>query len=380
MLRYIHKRIGILTNQQDELKMHQRGLRSTLLSSPSLLSSPLHQKQENDDDDSDKYEDNDNDDDEETGHVNRDEFGPSHDEKDNNNNDDDDDDDPLLPDEEGVEKSSLEKVQTSDEPKFRYEDFDVMEYAKSLGFREEVDNIHDFILGMGIEEFSVFAYQSALLAGGPGLNKKVFNFYSIEKLKEEEEDVLEELKEANDELIEARANVVAQDDDLELPQSGRHDIVHTVISQEELTINNPEENEKEGETRSSDMSKNDNVSSTLGIRQRHCVGTSSTNYSSHLNSDQWELAQRETFAMKSLQENEIKDGSSKTKIGVMAGCLSRIWNGIEPTVITPKYYGRKIDDEEAKAFVTNLQHVSKVMIVIVVVLVVVHAFVVAVNV
>ena len=380
MLRYINKRIGILTNQQDELNMHQRGLRSTLLSSPSLLSSPLHQKQENDDKDSDKDEDSDNDDDdndEETGHVHGDEFDPSHDQKDNNNNDDDDDD-PLLPDEEGVEKSSLEKVQTSDEPKFRYEDFDVMEYAKSLGFREEVDNMHDFILGMGIEEFSVFAYQSALLAGGPGLNKKVFNFYSIEKLKEEEEDVLEELKESNNELIEARANVVAQDDDLELPQSGRHDIVHSVISQEELTINNPEEDEKECETRSSDMSKNDNVSSTIGIRQRRCVGTSSTNYSSDLDSDQWELARRETLAMKSNQENEIKDGPLKTKIGVMAGCLSRIWNGIEPTVTTPKYYGRKTDDEEAKAFVTNLQHVSKVMIVVV--MVVVHALVVVVNV
>ena len=373
MLRYINKRIVLLTNQQDDLKMHQRGLRSTLLSSPSLLSSPLHQKQENDDKDSDKDEDSDNDDDdndEETGHVHGDEFDPSHDQKDNNNNDDDDDD-PLLPDEEGVEKSS-------GEPKFRYEDFDVMEYAKSLGFREEVDNMHDFILGMGIEEFSVFAYQSALLAGGPGLNKKVFNFYSIEKLKEEEEDVLEELKESNNELIEARANVVAQDDDLELPQSGRHDIVHSVISQEELTINNPEEDEKECETRSSDMSKNDNVSSTIGIRQRRCVGTSSTNYSSDLDSDQWELARRETLAMKSNQENEIKDGPLKTKIGVMAGCLSRIWNGIEPTVTTPKYYGRKTDDEEAKAFVTNLQHVSKVMVVVV--MVVVHALVVVANV
>jgi hypothetical protein len=361
MLRYIRKRIGILTKEQDEFAMRQRGLRSN------LLSSPLHQHQVNDNKDGDKDEDNSNDDDddgdnndEETGHVNGDKFDSSHDEKDNNNNDDDDDD-PLPPDEECVEKMSLEKDQTWGEPKFRYEDFDVMEYAKSLGFREEVDNMHDFILGMGIEEFSVFAYQSALLAGGPGLNKKVINFYSIETLKEEEKDVLEELKEVNDELIEAQANVVAQDDDFELPQSDRHDLVHSVISQEELIINNPEEDEKECETRSSNMSKDDVSSSTFGIRQRRCVGASSINYSSHLDSDQWELAQRETLAMKSIRESEIKDGSSKTNNGVMAGCLSRIWNGIEPTVTTPKYYGRKIDDVEAKAFVTDLQHVSKVM-------------------
>jgi hypothetical protein len=378
MLRYIRKRVGILTKQQDELEMRQRGLRST------LLLSPLHQHQVNDDKDGDKDEDEDNDtdnhndgdnDDEETGHVNGEKFDKSHDEKDYNNNDVDDDD-PLPPDEEGVEKK---EAQTCGEPIFSYESFDVMEYAKLLGFREEVDNMHDFILGMGIEEFSVFAYESALLAGGAGLNKKVFNFYSIEKLKEEEEDVLEELKEANDELIEARANVVAQDDDFELPLSGRHDLVHSDSSQEELIINNSEEDEIECETQSSNMSKNDNVS-TLGIRQRRCVGTSSINYSSHLDSDQWELAQRETLAMKSIQENEIKDGSSKTNKGVMTGCLSRIWNGIEPTVTTPKYYGRKIDDEEAKAFVTNLQHVSKVMIVVVVVMVVVHVFVVVVNV
>jgi hypothetical protein len=212
-------------------------------------------------------------------------------------------------------------------------------------------------------EFSVFAYQSALLAGGLGLNKKVFNFYSIETLKEEEEDILEELKEANDELIEARANVVAQDDDFEL-QSDRLDLVHSVISQEELIINNPEKDEEEYETRSSNMSKSDDVSSSLGIRQRRCVGTSSINSSSHLDSDQWELARRETLAMKPIQENKIKDGSSKTNKGVMAGFLSRIWNGIEPTVTTPKYYGRKTDDEEAKAFVTDLQHVSKVVVVV----------------
>jgi hypothetical protein len=158
MLRHIRKRIGILTKQQDELEMRQSGLRST------VLSSSLHKHQENDDKDGIKHEDNDNDgvndgnkdgdkegdkdeDDEETGHVDGNKFDPSYDEKDNNN----DDDDPLLPDEEGVEKIFSEKVETGSEPKFRYEDFDVIFHAKSLGFREEFDNMHDFVLGMGIE-------------------------------------------------------------------------------------------------------------------------------------------------------------------------------------------------------------------------------------
>ena len=41
-------------------------------------------------------------------------------------------------------------------------------------------------LGMGIEEFSVFAYQCALLSGGPGCCRKIKDFYSLDTLKGEE--------------------------------------------------------------------------------------------------------------------------------------------------------------------------------------------------
>ena len=39
---------------------------------------------------------------------------------------------------------------------------------------------------MGIEEFSVFAYQCALLSGGPGCCRKIKDFYSLDTLKGEE--------------------------------------------------------------------------------------------------------------------------------------------------------------------------------------------------
>ena len=41
-------------------------------------------------------------------------------------------------------------------------------------------------IGMGIEEFSVFAYQCALLSGGPGCCRKIKDFYSLDTLKGEE--------------------------------------------------------------------------------------------------------------------------------------------------------------------------------------------------
>jgi hypothetical protein len=103
---------------------------------------------------------------------------------------------------------------------FRYEDFNIMEYASSIGFHEEVHEMIDFVKGMDIEEFSVFASKCAYLAGSdPQFNKMLVALYGIEILKEEEMDLMEELRVANHELLLARENVAMLDTDEELEES-----------------------------------------------------------------------------------------------------------------------------------------------------------------
>ena len=133
----------------------------------------------------------------------------------------------------GNENNSIVRKCTSlyDEVSFTYDDFDVLEYAKHLGFCEEVENMHSFINGMGIEEFSVFAYQSALLAGGCGCGHVSTQKCDLDTLKDEEQDLLAELKIANKELIDARVRVVQNDDDSELG-SNNNSVVQRVFHQE----------------------------------------------------------------------------------------------------------------------------------------------------
>jgi len=100
---------------------------------------------------------------------------------------------------------------------FRYEDFNVSEYASSIGFHEEVHDMRDFVNGMDIEELNVFAYECAMLAGSSlEFDKKIYRLYGIETLRELEADLVEELRVANQELLEARRDVVAIVDENDL--------------------------------------------------------------------------------------------------------------------------------------------------------------------
>jgi hypothetical protein len=77
---------------------------------------------------------------------------------------------------------------TTTTKEFMYNDFNVLKYARSLGYiHEEIDIVAEFIDGMGVEEFNVFAINYARKAGGLSLTwkKKNFNRYDIERLKEE---------------------------------------------------------------------------------------------------------------------------------------------------------------------------------------------------
>ena len=102
---------------------------------------------------------------------------------------------------------------------FRYEFFDIAEYASSIGFHEEVHEINDLVNGMGIEEFNVFARECADLAGGPGFDLKMYDMYGMDGLREEEKLILGELRSAHLELLKARKNVVMFDTDSVLDPS-----------------------------------------------------------------------------------------------------------------------------------------------------------------
>ena len=115
---------------------------------------------------------------------------------------------------------------------FKYEDFDVMEYAKSIGFDEEVNCTVDFIKGMDIEEFNVFAYRCAELAGkNLGCDKLMINRYGIETLRELESELLDEIRQANEELLEARKDVAMFGDERVLEEDLSDEIDNRVESE-----------------------------------------------------------------------------------------------------------------------------------------------------
>jgi hypothetical protein len=191
---------------------------------------------------------------------------------------------------------------------FKYVDFDVKVYAKSIGFVEEVDMISDFVDGMDIEEFNVFAYHCALMGGLPGV-KKVRKLYSLEKLVDEERGILEELDEAHQALIEARADVLACDDDK----------LSLANLEEDGALLNPINDDNE-----------------------------------------WEVSEH-TFDQ-SLRILETRSNiKPKGKFKSLVGVVKRIFHGPDNVELDPKYYGVK-PDNEGKAFVTDIRHPSYAVI------------------
>jgi len=201
---------------------------------------------------------------------------------------------------------------------FRYEDFDVEEYAKSLGFCDELENMVAFVNGMGIEEFNVFAYNCALLAGGVGLNKKVLNLYSVETLKEEEADLREELKEAQDELLEARANVVKLEDDTKL-KSEEYSAI--------LKVDSKEKGERNHEA--------------SGKLSPYCT-----------DSNEWGLTEHELRAMLPVSETFLNE--SNGKIQILFFLLQRIFYGSDSATFPSHYYGTNADNT-GEAFKTDVE-------------------------
>ena len=175
--------------------------------------------------------------------------------------------------------------------------------------------------------------------------------------------MLENLKDANEELNEARAQLIAEDDDFELP-SFRHEMVHSLISsRREISIminrSAKDEGQEESETDSYirfQNSTDESSNKTGGLRQRRGFRTNhSLNSLSKYESD-WDLVQHEASVMVSIQVS--KNTLPESRRNPIVACLRRIWSGFEPTVTTPKYYGLQTENDGSKGFVTNLEHPS----------------------
>mmetsp|Transcript_11058 Transcript_11058/g.28047 ORF Transcript_11058/g.28047 Transcript_11058/m.28047 type:complete len:1293 (+) Transcript_11058:181-4059(+) len=237
---------------------------------------------------------------------------------------------------------------------FRYEDFSVSEYASSMGFHEEVHDICDFVNGMDIEEFNVFAYRCALLAGSnPGFDKRIFRLYGIETLRELERDLMKELQVANQELLQARRDVVMIADENEL--KGPPAQPSMPCDDEDSIIENYGDCEVTG-----------NLS--IGLRKRKASGIDNGN------DGVWETSPDNRGTIEGNDYDAGDDVTANSKPSI----IRRLWAPLKCILLIPrrvyrgiggddewretlKYYGMKdISDTETgrKGFVTNVNHPS----------------------
>lgn len=219
---------------------------------------------------------------------------------------------------------------------FEYQTFDVDEFARQLGFVEEAD-MEDLVVGLGIEQLNMYAYESALAAGGPCIYGKIDQLIllaNIDDLKDMEQETVDELKEANKALLEARAHVMRDKTDL------KDDAGPIVVE---------EDGEKAEEKRRRpsllrDLSTPAVVSSGLRSRNTGSVRETIAN--------QWVAAQRVTTAMKLIPESDIEDGTENKafKKHIIPCCRG-------PMKALPKYYGSKLE-ETGDIFLSALDHPS----------------------
>jgi hypothetical protein len=265
---------------------------------------------------------------------------------------------------------------------FMYNDFNVLEYAKSLGYiNEEVDIVAEFIDGMGVEEFSVFAVNYARKAGGLGLTwkKKTFDKYDLKRLKTKKDEIIKELKESCNNLVEARNNFVKEDNNVELSVGSlSEDDEAPTQSVHRGSVNDDDDDYLYEKGRLSLLHTNNNDTSPIGTcRRRSSIHSRRRGRrgSVWFTGDQLDLAIRKLDAMKSSpidESHQMKDGlQAEIKEGG-SSCLHRIVRGTEADVVTPKYDGdtdnvNMIDDEslqnndfikEGRAFLTDHIHPS----------------------
>ena len=222
-----------------------------------------------------------------------------------------------------------------------------MEYAKSIGFDEEVNCTVDFIKGMDIEEFNVFAYKCAELAGrNLGCDKLMINRYGIETLRELESDILDEIRQANEELLEARKDVAMFGDERDLEEDLSNEIRNREESEATSEIGSSRPSATLRRRKAALKAKIMVVGrlSTISGPQRNSVVEARTNAS--FTHGLWSALKCILFAPKRLYCG--KDGSKDLRQKQL------------------KYYGTKdafeSESGRSKAFATNLDHPSYVVV------------------
>mmetsp|Transcript_106364 Transcript_106364/g.216917 ORF Transcript_106364/g.216917 Transcript_106364/m.216917 type:complete len:1248 (+) Transcript_106364:328-4071(+) len=197
---------------------------------------------------------------------------------------------------------------------FKYVEFDVVKYAKSLGFHHEVTMMKEFVHGMGIEEFNVFAREAAILAGGPTVFQQHFKFFSLDSLRDKEADLISDLKVAEKELMKAR-KIVSEDEDDHLMERLR-DSIHD-------------------------------------RRTKTSNGSDTSRYESK----EWTFfAEEEVAELNPILEYETT-GKPIGKMERLKHVFKRVFFGADNVGIAPKYYCDEADNH-GKAFLTDINHPS----------------------
>jgi hypothetical protein len=216
----------------------------------------------------------------------------------------------------------------ADQKHFEYADFDVLEYARKLGFDEETTLV-DIVDGLGIEELTVFAKEYSLSSANPcmyGVAHELLGFATIEELRDLEEEAWQDLRDANEQLIAAREAVVdgknETHDEGSRDHSGQGGLDHE-NSYDDLVIVSPVSTD------------------SAGLRNRVL------NASSEVLKNQWEQAQQVAIAMKLVRESDSKH-QKRSKWRSFIPCFG------SPLKALPKYYGQV--QGVGKAFLTALDH------------------------
>ena len=287
---------------------------------------------------------------------------------------------------------------------FMYNDFNVLKYAKSLGYiHEEVDIIAEFIDGMGVEEFNIFAINYARKAGGLSLTrkKKKYDRYDIEELEEREDAIKKELKISCNNLVEARNNAVIKEDnnnnnndddvDVDVELLVDNDNEAPVQPVHHSFVNNYNDNDDDDDPNGRGDEylyengrlsflhpNNDDLPPISACRRRrpsimHNSRRRGRRGSVWFTGDQLDLAIRKLDTMQS--NNPINESQAKIQAEGSYCCFNRTIRGTKPdvdAVVDPKYDNdtdniNMIDDEclqnndfikEGRAFLTDHLHPS----------------------
>jgi len=250
---------------------------------------------------------------------------------------------------------------------FKYEKYDVKQYAKTISHDEETELI-DIVDGLGIEELSVFAREYAQSSSSPcplGFCPNSLKVLDIEDLREMEEQLWTDIRILNQELIEAREEVVKQDDDVEVEST----MVTTAASfdkgsgdgDDDISQKSPVSTKSLISINSASMDSDVILDSPRSLKS---INSKFRNRGTPTVNDQWEKAQVVASSMK-----EIPDTGFAKRIGrslksktlpsqlAFAFCGGRYNPCFKETLNSiPKYYGHIT--ETGKAFVTALDHPS----------------------